>query len=160
MLPTCNFRLDGLRRGPIALGDFSDDWLDVAKPAVEARMARYASSETSFALLSIRPQRSAALESDLAELEARLASLGLQGDEDMAAALRSEISEVKGKLAYELANLERMKQENVRRRHNYLPFAMTLLKHLSRRGQLQGLVQAAKRRQDEQLQRGGGKKSK
>ncbi|RYH08060.1 hypothetical protein EON65_41245, partial [archaeon] len=73
------YRLDGLHRGPMLLGDITHDWLDVARPAVEARMARYASTETSFALLSIRPKRSAMLESDLAELEARLESLTIQG---------------------------------------------------------------------------------
>ena len=126
-------------------------------------MARYASSETSFALLSVRPKRSTMLENDLAGLEAQLASLTLQdgqvADEGRAAALRSQIDDVKSQLAYELASLERMKQENVRRRHNYLPFIMTLLKHLSRRGQLQNMVLSAKRRQEDQLQRGG-KKSK
>ena len=56
------YELDGLKSGPILLGDFQTDltssWWSVAKPAIEARMARYASTETHFALLSVCAQRS------------------------------------------------------------------------------------------------------
>jgi hypothetical protein len=39
-------------------------------------------------------------------------------------------------------------RENVRRRHNYIPFAVTLFKHLAQAGLLRGMVSRA----DEKLQ--------
>lgn len=142
-------RLDGLKAGPIEIGAYSGDWLDVAKPAVEARMSRYASSETSFALLSVRPTRSVMLEAELEELHARLESLSLSGiaeDSSDAESLRVEIMNVKTKLDDELARRERDRQENIRRRHNYVPFIMCLLKHLSKKGKLAQLVDSANQR--------------
>jgi hypothetical protein len=51
-------------------------WLEVARPAIEDRMARYSASETSFALLSLNPKRSQVLETTIGSLEERLAFLG------------------------------------------------------------------------------------
>lgn len=54
------YEIDGLKRGPINLGEAeSSRWLDVARPAIEDRMARYSAAETHFALLSLNPKRSA-----------------------------------------------------------------------------------------------------
>ncbi len=48
-------RLDGLKEGPIEVGTLSEgvDWLSVAQPAVQARMGKFAASETHFALMRI-----------------------------------------------------------------------------------------------------------
>jgi ubiquitin carboxyl-terminal hydrolase L5 len=75
------FELDGLKSGPIHLGlflpsssfykpllssgDYNKDamsWLDIARPAIEERMARYSASETHFVLLSLGPKKSKVLE--------------------------------------------------------------------------------------------------
>lgn len=59
------YELDGLKSGPIKLGDCNDfSWLDVARPAIEERMARYSASETHFVLLSLGPKKSTMLEVD------------------------------------------------------------------------------------------------
>ena len=52
------YEIDGLKSGPIYIGDSGDNWLSVAKPAIEARMNRYSSTETHFALLSVRQKKS------------------------------------------------------------------------------------------------------
>ncbi len=125
-------------------------------------MSRYAATENSFALLSIRPKRSVLLEQDLAELQARLDTLSIQGvcSEDVES-IRMEMLSLRSRLDDELATQERQRQENIRRRHNYVPFIMTMLKHLAKRGQLQGMVERAqekKRRQACVAGIGGGKK--
>ena len=43
------YELDGLKAGPIALGAAGDDWLDAARPAIQARMERYSGGEVRFA---------------------------------------------------------------------------------------------------------------
>lgn len=66
------FELDGLKSGPIVLGDIScssgdadgasssigdDDWLNVASPAIEERISRYSASEIRFNLMAIVKNR-------------------------------------------------------------------------------------------------------
>ncbi|CBJ27411.1 conserved unknown protein [Ectocarpus siliculosus] len=67
------FELDGLKSGPVNLGDIpghggnlastscsgvhGDDWLSVASPAIEERIARYSAGEIRFNLLAIVKNR-------------------------------------------------------------------------------------------------------
>jgi ubiquitin carboxyl-terminal hydrolase L5 len=142
-------RIDGLRGGPIVLGDVTNDWLAVAKPAIEQRMMRYAATETHFALLSIRPKRSSLIESELATLQTVLDALTAEDDSSNAEEIeniRTQIIELRSKLDDETATLERQRQENIRRRHNYVPFIVSLLKVLSQKGHLNDLVAKAKDR--------------
>ena len=131
-----------MKAGPVLHGAVTGDWLQVAKPAIEARMQRYASSETHFALLTVRPTRSLVLQNEISALQDRLAALSVEeGD-----LLRDQLADLQARLDYALQEQERQRQENIRRRHNYVPFVMTLLRHLSRKGLLQPLVEQAKAR--------------
>lgn len=148
---TLCYRIDGLRGGPILLGAINGDWLSVAKPAIEQRMLRYAATETTFALLSVRPKRSSLLESELSTLQTVLDALTAEEDPSNAEEIdniRTQMFQLRTKLDDELAIYERQHQENIRRRHNYVPFIVTLLKHLSKKGLLEDLIAKGKERRN------------
>jgi ubiquitin carboxyl-terminal hydrolase L5 len=124
-------RLDGLKAGPIDLGEILEgNWLQVAKPAIEARMNRYSATETHFALMSIGPRKSSLLRQEIAKLTAEGVDPSL-------------LERYQGDLEEELLKEKRNQLENNRRRHNYLPLAITLIRALAKTGQLASLRQAA-----------------
>jgi ubiquitin carboxyl-terminal hydrolase L5 len=134
------YELDGLKAGPILLGEYvGDDWLAVAKPAIEERMSRYSASETHFALMSICKSRRAELSAQIKALEERLAS----EDPSVAPSLAVEIEGLREELQEELQKLQSQSEENARRRHNFTPFIIRLLAHLAKRNVLPQLRQSA-----------------
>lgn len=142
------FELDGLKRGPILIGEVEDteDWLSIAKPAIQARMNRYSASEVDFALLSIQEERSIVLKRELETLQAKIATLDSangKGGEGLGE-LQSTIESLHNSLEDEAAKQESQRKENVRRRHNYIPFAIHLLRALSSKGKLSSMVTKAK----------------
>lgn len=56
----------------------------------------------------------------------------------------AEVAELQEALAAEEAKHAAWRDENIRRRHNYIPFLFEMLKEMARRGQLQGLIDAAR----------------
>jgi ubiquitin carboxyl-terminal hydrolase L5 len=135
------YEIDGLKDGPILIGDTTDsaDWLAVAKPAIQARMNRYSASETHFALLSIQQKRTTVLQQELQQVHAMA-----EGTEGMVDELVERISSLQSRIEDEEVKKERQRQENVRRRHNYIPFAIHLLGALSAKGALVSMVAKAK----------------
>ena len=96
-------------------------------------MNKYSASETHFALLSVQPKRSTRLEQEINILQGTLDGMSLSESEsdNLLASTSSEseeiqtkISELKMRLEDELASQEKQKQENIRRRHNYVPLAI------------------------------------
>ena len=165
------YELDGLKPGPVCLGELGDaaDWLALVQPAIQARIercaaprnirraissarnysavrydvlrskvslaatrsARYSSAEIRFNLMAVVASRAEELRKQLAALPAGDAQRGM---------LEAEI-------ASEDAKAARWKQENVRRRHNYVPFLVNLLKELAAAKKLKPLIDAAKAKQ-------------
>ena len=154
-------RIDGLKSGPIDHGVITSDWLQVVKPTIEERMQRYSSAETHFALLTIRPQRSMLLEQEIASIQQRLDHLTInQAPTDSASnpssdgeynELRYQLLTLQSQLENELHQQEKQRQENIRRRHNYIPFVMTLLRHLSRKNMLSDLIGKAKQKNEQTI---------
>ena len=70
--------------------------------------------------------------------------------------LSNQIFSLRSKLEDELANQERQRQENIRRRHNYIPFIMKLLKALAAEGKMQPMVERA--REKARTQQAAGRK--
>ena len=53
----------------------------------------------------------------------------------------TKISSLKNSLEDEQNHEERQRQENVRRRHNFIPFIMVVLKYLAKKGKVSGMVE-------------------
>jgi Ubiquitin carboxyl-terminal hydrolases len=64
-------------------------------------------------------------------------------------ATAAAIQECQYTISSEKAKFARWRAENTRRKHNYIPFAMALLKVLAEKGQLEGLMEKARKKTDE-----------
>jgi ubiquitin carboxyl-terminal hydrolase L5 len=172
------FELDGLKPGPILLGDIKDgetgDWLTVARPAIQARIEKYASSEIRFNLMGVVKNKKEVLTEQMNVLDARLAAiqvaLSLPEDSEEAAEMEVEgdwslgkgkdalnaqlvetetaIKDCKRKLSEEDEKFAGWKMENIRRKHNYIPFVVKLLRILAERDLLNPMVEKAKNKTD------------
>jgi len=138
------YELDGLKPGPVLLGELpaGADWLEAVAPAIQARIERYSQSEIRFNLMAITASRADELRKHMAALPADSPAL----------------AEVQQQLAMEEQKRARWKAENVRRKHNYVPFLINLLKALAEKKQLIPLLDAAKERQRQRAAAGVGKK--
>ncbi|CAJ0575359.1 unnamed protein product, partial [Mesorhabditis spiculigera] len=125
------YELDGLRECPLEVGTVQEgqDWMDVVRPVINARIAKYQQGEITFNLL--------ALVKDLrAKLQEELEALGETGDP-------SEVARLIDELQQENKRQARWILENRRRRHNYIPFIVDLLRTLAREDKLVPLVKSA-----------------
>ncbi|XP_053549118.1 ubiquitin carboxyl-terminal hydrolase isozyme L5 [Bombina bombina] len=125
------YELDGLRDGPIDLGPCNqDDWISAVRPVIEKRMQKYCEGEIRFNLMAIVSDRKKIYEKKIAELQKQLTEVRTR---------------VKRLYMYHSIHLSLLLQiENIRRKHNYLPFIMELLKTLAEHQQLIPLVEKAK----------------
>jgi ubiquitin carboxyl-terminal hydrolase L5 len=115
------YELDGLQEGPVVVGEYSDaqPWLSVARTAMQERMTGDA---IKFNLMAVVKDKRIALK---AALDQNPAMLQLQMEEQKRA---------------------QWTLENQRRRHNYVPLCVAMLKELARAGKLPELVEKAKER--------------
>lgn len=165
------YELDGLKPGPILLGaqGSGGDWLTVAQPAITARIQRYASSEIRFNLMGIVKNKKEVYQEVAAVQEARRAAvLAAQGggaamEADGAPSLgdgwvvaadaagqATQLADAEAKhaeaqrgIAAEEEKFAAWKIENVRRKHNYIPFVVNLFRILAERGQLKPMIEKA-----------------
>lgn len=123
------YELDGLKEGPIDHGAAGENWTETVRPIIEARMQRYKEGEIHFNLMSV-------VEDKIQKCN-RLLSSGADISQE-------ESSRLKVQLMDEESRRARWKMENIRRRHNYLPIIMEMLKLLAQRGQLNDVYDKAK----------------
>lgn len=125
------YELDGLKDGPMDLGPCpsGDQWVQAAKPIIQKRINKYNEGEIHFNLMAIVSDRKMLYEREKAK----------SGDPAEIARLQELIEE-------EVRKSNRYQIENVRRKHNYLPLIMELLKVLAKEGKLVPLYQKAKER--------------
>ena len=45
--------MDGLKAGPIDLGPYTDDWINVVRPLLQTRIAKHAATEITFNLMAV-----------------------------------------------------------------------------------------------------------
>ena len=137
------YELDGLKEGPILLGTYDErsiSWKDVARPAIEARMAKYSASETHFTLLSVCEDRRYVIGNEINMITSQLDSSSNEELVNQLEALRNELND-------ENKKRELQHKENVRRRHNYIGFIMHVLKALAQNNKLTPCITAAETKQ-------------
>uniref|UniRef100_A0A4W6F9A3 Ubiquitin carboxyl-terminal hydrolase n=1 Tax=Lates calcarifer TaxID=8187 RepID=A0A4W6F9A3_LATCA len=163
------YELDGLREGPIDLGACNqDDWISAVRPVIEKRIQklycammtfwselitflfRYSEGEIRFNLMAIVSDRKMIYERKIAELQTQLTEdepMDTDQSSTFLSSIQSEIAKYQLLIEEENQKLKRYKIENIRRKHNYLPFIMELLKTLAEYQQLIPLVEKAKEKQ-------------
>lgn len=130
------YELDGLRQGPIDLGAVKpeEDWLDTVRPFINKRIQKYSEGEIHFNLMAVVTDRKVICQKRLTELT----QSGMDTDKNA-----DEIAKLQAIIAAEEEKEKGYKIENKRRRHNYVPFIVELLKLLAKENKLVPLVQRA-----------------
>jgi ubiquitin carboxyl-terminal hydrolase L5 len=151
------YELDGLQKGPILLGEAKDDWLAQVRPLIQERIQKYATTEIRFNLMAlIKNIKTSCLE----ELSLQEGIIAGDSDESAKASARTKVEELKGKIAIEDKKFENWKTENIRRKHNYIPFIMTLLKQLAKHDHLKSLTEKGKEKHKQYRETQAAQKSK
>ncbi|KAK2165522.1 hypothetical protein LSH36_49g07011 [Paralvinella palmiformis] len=132
------YELDGLKEGPIDHGQIptETDWLDVVRPILEKRIQKYSADEIHFNLMAVMSDRRSKYQKRIDEINQLIQSGTMETDD-----LHSEISKLELLIKDEQNKMDRYKVENIRRKHNYLPFIMEMLKILAQEGKLVNLVE-------------------
>nr|KAF6400128.1 ubiquitin C-terminal hydrolase L5 [Molossus molossus] len=127
-----------------------DDWISAVRPVIEKRIQKYSEGEIRFNLMAIVSDRKMIYEQKIAELQRQLAEEEPMDTDQgsVLSAIQSEVARNQMLIEEEVQKLKRYKIENIRRKHNYLPFIMELLKTLAEHQQLIPLVEKAKEKQN------------
>ncbi len=141
------YELDGLQSGPIPSGSIDtassssigggEDmaWLQVARTAIQKRIEKYAATEIKFNLMALTADKRVGLQG---KIDTLLQAGTGEGDES--------IVHLQAELANEEATRQGWMEENERRRHNYLPLCVELIRALAASGKLPALTDKAKER--------------
>lgn len=138
------YELDGLKEGPIDLGacGAGQAWLDAVRPVIEKRIQKYSEGEIHFNLMAICSDRQMIYQRQIDQL--LVDTDGMDTDTK-----QSEITRLRMLIEDEAAKRKRYKVENIRRKHNYLPLIVELLKILAQNGELMPLYEKAKQRAEQ-----------
>eukprot|EP01059_Diplonema_ambulator_P028007 TRINITY_DN46708_c0_g1_i1.p1 TRINITY_DN46708_c0_g1~~TRINITY_DN46708_c0_g1_i1.p1 ORF type:complete len:310 (+),score=68.10 TRINITY_DN46708_c0_g1_i1:52-981(+) len=136
------YELDGLQPGPIIAGSSDDQskWLYEVVPLLQSRVSEIQALDAKgnglmFSLLAVTKDRLSMLRQQLTEAKT-------EAEEVM---IRNQIDDVQ-------EARKRGHEENVRRRHNYIPLVVSCLKALAQTGRLKDIADEAQKRSAEKLE--------
>uniref|UniRef100_A0A8C5QGL4 Ubiquitin carboxyl-terminal hydrolase n=1 Tax=Leptobrachium leishanense TaxID=445787 RepID=A0A8C5QGL4_9ANUR len=139
------YELDGLKDGPVDLGACNqEEWISTVRPVIEKRMQKYCEGEIRFNLMAVVSDRKKIYEQKIVELQRQLTEeepMETEQNSALVNSIQSEITKYQFLIVEENQKMKRYKIENIRRKHNYLPFIMELLKTLAEHQQLIPLVE-------------------
>ncbi|KAL7750164.1 ubiquitin carboxyl-terminal hydrolase [Sorochytrium milnesiophthora] len=157
------YELDGLKSGPVAVGPIANDgsttddaaWLNTLIPAIQARIARYMSSEIRFNLMAVIKDRALVARQELTAIESQMAAAQsalqqIQSDAAKKDELAAHIAQLTMRrdeclehIQIEEDKTKRYKRDNARRRHNFIPLVFELLKRMAGTSEWDGVVAKA-----------------
>ncbi|CAL4064601.1 unnamed protein product, partial [Meganyctiphanes norvegica] len=135
------YELDGLKDGPIDLGAIpsGSDWLKVVQPVIQRRIHKYSEGEIHFNLMALVSDRKMVIERSIAQLQKEIEESSMDTSTQA-----EEMVHLRARLEEEENKRKRWEVENIRRKHNYLPLIVNMLKILAEEGKLMPIYQAAK----------------
>ncbi|KAJ3628733.1 hypothetical protein MTP99_013177 [Tenebrio molitor] len=117
------------------------DWVDVVRPIIEKRIQRYNEGEIHFNLMAIVSDRKMLYQRQLESLQKYVEEGGMETD-----AQQTELARLRLLIEEEDNKRHQYQIENIRRKHNYLPLIVEILKILAKEGKLMPLYEQAKQK--------------
>lgn len=151
--------IDGLREGPVNHGECTEEnWLSKVKPVIEERIARYQNSEIRFNLMAVIKDPLKDYQKEMKETSQKINEYEKDSSKKSdLEALKIHKQEILDKIHDYESKMNRYSIENSRRRHNWFPFIIELLKVLAKNGKLEPAIASAqektKKRREERRQR-------
>ncbi|KAK5976822.1 Ubiquitin carboxyl-terminal hydrolase, partial [Trichostrongylus colubriformis] len=133
------YELDGLREFPLEVSVIPEgkSWMEVVSPIITERMRRFNDGDIMFNLMAVV--------GNMMEKYTKRREEILEGKITFPTtdAMYDELAIVENKIDEEGHKLDTYRRENARRRHNYLPFIVEILRILAKEGRLVPMVEKA-----------------
>jgi len=165
------YELDGIQGGPIELADVDEEtWLPIAREEINKRIASYEAKEVRFNLLAVtgdlkkkyedqinliklktsylsvvlgKPLEDEEVEGELTDEQIDSLPTENEPQEKLLEDLKTELIDLEARKNEEVVKREKWTKENQRRKHNYVPLVLEMLKIMSEKKMISELYKTA-----------------